>query len=229
MRMQRTSSWLLVSLFSLVVTSPVLWGQVATDNPVVAAARDGDLRAVRALIAKGRQGQRSGQRRLDGASLGCLPLRRRDDPRAAGRGRQGGRAEQVRHHAAHPGQPHRRRRDRERAGARGRQGHAGVATGRDAADGRVQERPHRGREDAARGRRRAERADGVPAGNGADVGRRRRPRRRGAGAARREGRPQRQGARHHAAGAQARRPPHGRPDGADVCGAQRPRGARPRR
>ena len=53
MRMQRTSSWLLVSLFALVVTSPVLWGQVATDNPVVAAARDGDVRAVRALIAKG--------------------------------------------------------------------------------------------------------------------------------------------------------------------------------
>ena len=53
MRMQRTSSWLLVSLFALVVTSPVLWGQVATDNPVVAAARDADLRAVRALIAKG--------------------------------------------------------------------------------------------------------------------------------------------------------------------------------
>ena len=51
--MQRTSSWLLVSLFALVVTSPVLWGQVATDNPVVAAARDGDVRAVRALIAKG--------------------------------------------------------------------------------------------------------------------------------------------------------------------------------
>jgi ankyrin repeat protein len=51
--MQRTSSWLLVSLFALVVTSPVLWGQVATDNPVVAAARDGDLRAVRAQIAKG--------------------------------------------------------------------------------------------------------------------------------------------------------------------------------
>jgi ankyrin repeat protein len=51
--MQRRSSWLLVSLFSLVATSPVLWGQVATDNPVVAAARDGDLRTVRALIAKG--------------------------------------------------------------------------------------------------------------------------------------------------------------------------------
>jgi ankyrin repeat protein len=51
--MQRTSSWLLVSLFALVVTSPVLWGQVATDNPVVAAARDGDLRGVKAQIAKG--------------------------------------------------------------------------------------------------------------------------------------------------------------------------------
>ena len=53
MRMQRTSSWLLVSLFSLVVTSPVLWGQAVTDNPVVAAARDGDIRTVRALLAKG--------------------------------------------------------------------------------------------------------------------------------------------------------------------------------
>src|SRR5687767_7881687 len=53
MRMQRTSSWLLASLFALVVTSPVLWGQVATDTPVVAAARDGDLRAVRAALAQG--------------------------------------------------------------------------------------------------------------------------------------------------------------------------------
>lgn len=53
MRKLRSSSWLLVSLFSLVATSPVLWGQVATDNPVVAAAKDGDLKAVRALLAKG--------------------------------------------------------------------------------------------------------------------------------------------------------------------------------
>ena len=53
MRTHRTSSWLLVSLISLAVTSPVLWGQVAADNAVVTAARDGDLRTVRALIAKG--------------------------------------------------------------------------------------------------------------------------------------------------------------------------------
>lgn len=53
MRKLRSSSWLLVSLLSLVVTSPVVWGQVATDNPVVAAAKDGDLKTVRALLAKG--------------------------------------------------------------------------------------------------------------------------------------------------------------------------------
>lgn len=53
MRKLRSSSWLLVSLISVVTTSPVLWGQAATDNPVVAAAKDGDLKTVRALLAKG--------------------------------------------------------------------------------------------------------------------------------------------------------------------------------
>ena len=45
MRKLRSSSWLLVSLVSLVVTSPVLWGQVASDNPV--ASYSGPLNPAR--------------------------------------------------------------------------------------------------------------------------------------------------------------------------------------
>jgi ankyrin repeat protein len=52
MRTQRTSRWLLISLLSLVILRPSIGGQAAGDNPLVAAARDGDLQAVRAQIAK---------------------------------------------------------------------------------------------------------------------------------------------------------------------------------
>ena len=41
-----------VSLLAVVTLLPVLRGQAATDNAVVTAARDGDVRAVRTLIAK---------------------------------------------------------------------------------------------------------------------------------------------------------------------------------
>jgi uncharacterized protein len=46
------SRLVVVSLLSLVTLLPVLHGQTATDNAVVTAARDGDGRAIRALIAK---------------------------------------------------------------------------------------------------------------------------------------------------------------------------------
>ena len=42
----------IVSLLSLVMLLPILHGQAATDSAIVVAARDGDLRGVRALIAK---------------------------------------------------------------------------------------------------------------------------------------------------------------------------------
>jgi ankyrin repeat protein len=53
MRTQRTSRWLLTSLLSLVILLPAVGvgGQSAGDTPLVAAARNGDLQAVRALIA----------------------------------------------------------------------------------------------------------------------------------------------------------------------------------
>ena len=51
MRTQRKYGWLSIVLSSVLVVSAV-WGQAAGENPVVAAARDGDLQAVRALIAK---------------------------------------------------------------------------------------------------------------------------------------------------------------------------------
>ena len=54
MRAQRTSSWLLTSLLSLVILLPavgVVGGQ-AGDPPMVAAARNDDLQAVRALITR---------------------------------------------------------------------------------------------------------------------------------------------------------------------------------
>ena len=52
MHAQRSSRWLVVSLLSLVTLLPILHGQAATDTPLVAAARGGDVTAVRALIAK---------------------------------------------------------------------------------------------------------------------------------------------------------------------------------
>ena len=52
MRTQQTSKWLLICLLSLVIVLPAAWGHAAGENAVVAAARDGDVQAVRALIAK---------------------------------------------------------------------------------------------------------------------------------------------------------------------------------
>jgi ankyrin repeat protein len=52
MRTQRISRWLLFSMLSLVTVLPAVRGQAASDTPLVAAARDGDLQTVRALIAK---------------------------------------------------------------------------------------------------------------------------------------------------------------------------------
>jgi ankyrin repeat protein len=52
MRTQRTVRWLLISLLSLVVVLPAIRGQAAGDNPLVTAAKNGDVQSVRALIAK---------------------------------------------------------------------------------------------------------------------------------------------------------------------------------
>jgi ankyrin repeat protein len=52
MRTQRTVRWLLISLLSLVVVFPAIRGQAAGDNPLVTAAKNGDVQSVRALIAK---------------------------------------------------------------------------------------------------------------------------------------------------------------------------------
>ena len=52
MRTQRTFRWLLTSLLLLAIVLPSHRGQAAGDNPLVAAAKDDDLQAVRALIAR---------------------------------------------------------------------------------------------------------------------------------------------------------------------------------
>jgi cytohesin len=52
MRTRRTSTWLLTSLLALLVLFPVIRGQAAGDAPIVAAAKNDDLPAVRALLAK---------------------------------------------------------------------------------------------------------------------------------------------------------------------------------
>jgi uncharacterized protein len=52
MRTPRTSRWLLISVASIALLLPVLRGQAAGDSALVAAAKDGDLQAVRAQIAK---------------------------------------------------------------------------------------------------------------------------------------------------------------------------------
>jgi uncharacterized protein len=52
MRTQRTSRWLAITFLSLVIALPGVLGHAATDTPLVEAARDGDVQAVRALIAK---------------------------------------------------------------------------------------------------------------------------------------------------------------------------------
>jgi ankyrin repeat protein len=52
MHAARNSGWLLISFLAIVVAFPGGLGQAAGDNPVVEAAREGDVAAVRALIAK---------------------------------------------------------------------------------------------------------------------------------------------------------------------------------
>ena len=52
MRTRRTSRRLLTALLFLGIMLPVLAGQAASDTALVTAAKDGDLQAVRALIAK---------------------------------------------------------------------------------------------------------------------------------------------------------------------------------
>src|SRR5262245_41143307 len=52
MRIRRTSLWLLTSILAVLIVLPVLRGQAAGDPALVAAAKNDDLPAVRALIAK---------------------------------------------------------------------------------------------------------------------------------------------------------------------------------
>jgi uncharacterized protein len=52
MRIRRTSLWLLTSILALIIVLPVLPGQAAGDAPLVAAAKNDDLPAVRQLLAK---------------------------------------------------------------------------------------------------------------------------------------------------------------------------------
>ena len=52
MRTQSNPAWLLLSLLSLVILLPGDPGRAAAENPIVEAAKEGDLPAVRALIAK---------------------------------------------------------------------------------------------------------------------------------------------------------------------------------
>jgi ankyrin repeat protein len=52
MRTQRTSKWLLITLLSFLVLLPTARGRAAGDSALVSAANDGDVAAVRALVAK---------------------------------------------------------------------------------------------------------------------------------------------------------------------------------
>src|SRR5215467_2141726 len=52
MRTRRNSLWLLTSILALIIVLPVMRGQAAGDPPLVTAAKDDDLAAVRALLAK---------------------------------------------------------------------------------------------------------------------------------------------------------------------------------
>ena len=52
MRTRKHSKWLLLSLLTLVLATPGGPGHAAGDNPLVEAARDGDVQAVKALLAK---------------------------------------------------------------------------------------------------------------------------------------------------------------------------------
>ena len=88
MHAARNSGWLLVSFLAIVMAFPGGPGQAAGDNPLVEAARKGDVAAVRALIAKTGRCQRDRARWVDGASLGRLPLRPSDGAGAHRRRRQ---------------------------------------------------------------------------------------------------------------------------------------------
>ena len=52
MRTRRNSLWLLTSILALIIVLPVLRGQAAGDPPLVTAAKDDDLAAVRALLVR---------------------------------------------------------------------------------------------------------------------------------------------------------------------------------
>ena len=52
MRTRRNSKWLLLAFLSLVIVFPGGSGHAAGDSPLVEAARDGDVQAVRALLVK---------------------------------------------------------------------------------------------------------------------------------------------------------------------------------
>src|SRR5215471_20491763 len=52
MRTRRNFLWLLTSILALIIVLPVLRGQAAGDPPLVTAAKDDDLAAVRALLVK---------------------------------------------------------------------------------------------------------------------------------------------------------------------------------
>ena len=52
MHTERASRWIVLPLFALITTLTAIVGQAAGESAIVTAAREGDLRAVRALIAK---------------------------------------------------------------------------------------------------------------------------------------------------------------------------------
>ncbi len=74
MRTRHTSLWLLTSILALIIVLPVLPGQAAGDPALVAAAKNDDLPAVRALLAKRVERQRAGARRIDRAAVVRLQL-----------------------------------------------------------------------------------------------------------------------------------------------------------
>ena len=106
MRTRRISRWLLTSLLlSLVILLPAVGGQAAGDPPLVVAAKNDDLQAVRALIAK-RANVNEPARDGSTALLWATYNSNLEMARAlidAVRRRQ--HAESLRHHAAAAGQP----------------------------------------------------------------------------------------------------------------------------
>ena len=134
MRTQRTSKFLLSSLFAILLSGGL--GYAAGESPIVDAARRADGATVRALIAKRanvNEPSRDGSTALlwaayhsDLAMTRALHRRRRErQPR-----------EPLRHHAAAAGEPHRRHADRAGPAQGRRRSGARASRGRDAADGR---------------------------------------------------------------------------------------------